>query len=378
MISKLPPIGRVSSITVGIPTCNRYEQLAHALVSISHQTVLPYEVIIVDDTPVPVDLRNVAVFQHIFTLLHHLGVNCEVIFGARKGQHHSHQMVQEIAKGNLVFRMDDDCIAQPNVLQTLRDQLDTDKTVGAVAPLVLMPDAPVGLHPNALNKITDLQAPNMQWFKWQGVRECEHLYSCFMYRKGIAKYELSLSPVAHREETIFTHRIFREGYKLMVNANATVWHFRSETGGIRMHNNPQFYESDERIFQNILKGWNIQQRTIVVLDNGIGDHYAFKNILPKLRLKSGAQASAKHEPLNLSPYGAIPPCGVKPETILIYCCYPDVFYDEPDLQLGSIAEAKQLYGENLDKWNIYQWMQDGNWNSSIVEAFEGMYLNLKS
>lgn len=354
-------------ITVGIPTCNRYEQLAHALVSIANQTVLPCEVIIVDDTPVPVDLNQVPLYRHIFLLLYKLGVKVIINWGARKGQHHSHQMVQEIAKGELVFRMDDDCIAQPHVLQTLRDQLDADKTIGAVAPLVLMPDAPVGLPPNALNKITDLQAPNMQWFKWQGVRDAEHLYSCFMYRKGIAQYELSLSPVAHREETIFTHRIFREGFKLMVNANATVWHFRSETGGIRTHNNHQFYESDERIFQNILKGWNITtpQKTIVVLDNGIGDHYAFKNILPKLRIKSLA-GSVGHS-------SVLPTASAN--CLLIFCCYPDVFYDEgEDIEMRSIAEAKQLFGENLDKWSIYKWMQYRNWQSSIVEAFEKMYL----
>lgn len=339
-------------ITVGIPTCNRYEQLAHALVSIANQTVLPCEVLIVDDTPVPIDLNQVPLYRHIFLLLYKLGVKVIINWGARKGQHHSHQMVQEIAKGDLVFRMDDDCIAQSNVLQTLRDQLNADKEVGAVAPLVLMPDAGP-LVQGADNRIGNMHTPNMQWFKWSGVRTAEHLYSCFMYRKGIAKYELSLSPVAHREETIFTHRIFREGYILMVNANATVWHFRSETGGIRTHNNHQFYESDERIFQNILKGWNIntQQKTIVVLDNGIGDHYAFKNILPKL----------------LAPPNAEWP-------ITVFCCYPEVFYDEPRLELGSIAEAKQLFGENLDKWSIYKWMQDRNWQSSIVEAFEKMYL----
>jgi glycosyltransferase involved in cell wall biosynthesis len=337
------------NITVGVPTKDRYGSLDKTLLSIALQTYKPIEVIIVDDSVNPVDIREISHYEYILRLLSDKGIEWRVIWGAKKGQHYSHQLIQEEAKGDWIFRIDDDEVAEPDVL----DQLASYPHVGdgAIAPCVLMPNA--NELPNDLprNKMESIESPNMQWFKGTEVCEVEHLYSCFLYKKGIAKYDLSLSTVAHREETIFSHSIYRAGYKLWVNMWAKVYHFRSPGGGIRDFHNHQLWEHDEKIFQGYLDLWGIGQKgkngKMVILDSGLGDHYAFKNILPELR--------AKHE------------------NITIACCFPEVFHDEPSLKLISIAEAKLMYG-NIDAYNIYHFMGSNNWKQSLVKAFRQLYI----
>jgi len=333
------------TITVGIPTKNRYESLSHTLLSIAFQTLKPVEVIIVDDSDSPVRLTDVPIYRYIFELFDHYHIHWKVLFGQKKGQHLSHQFIQENAMGDFIFRIDDDEVAESNCLERLCSHMH-EKT-GAVAPMVLMPNAsalPAGLR----NRIDDLSSPNMQWFLYSGAHDADHLYSCFLYRKGIARYELSLSPVAHREETIFSYSIKRAGYKLCA-CDARVWHFRQESGGIRSHKDMSFYEHDEKIFQGLLNIWNVKTKTnkVVVLDNGIGDHFAFKAILPQLRKKH--------------------------EHITIACCYPDVFFDESGLTLISIAQAIASYN-SIDPYNIYARMIDWNWKGSLTQAFAKLYL----
>lgn len=336
-------------VTVGIPTKNRYDQLALTLYSIINQTQKPSEIIIVDDSDNPVDIRQVSQYSHLLKLIEDYGIEWKVLYGQKKGQHFSHQLIQETAKNNLIFRIDDDEVAEYDVLETLLSCLDNE--VGAVAPAVLMPYAgelPDWLKTNSLDYINS--HPNIQWYKFDGILEAQHLYSCFLYRKGITDFDLTLSPVAHREETIFSHSIYREGYKLLVNGFAKVWHFRADSGGIRSHNQKEFYDNDEKVFQGYLSRWNANKQPdskMIVLDNGIGDHYAFKNLLPEFRERY--------------------------KEITIAACYPDVFFDEPDIKVISIADAIKIY-HNLDGFSVYRFMSKHKWKTSIVDAYKELYL----
>ena len=348
---KFHPTEEKVKITVGIPTKNRYDSLSHVLLGIALQTFKPVEVIIIDDTPNPVNLTTLPLYEYVFRLLDEKRIEWKVIFGKQKGQHHSHQTIQEIAKGDLIFRIDDDEIPEPDVLEKLYP-LMLRKTVGAVAPAVLMPGAEY-LLPGLENTISNLQLPNIQWYKWTGTKTAEHLYSCFLYRKGIARYELSLSNKAHREETLFSHSIKRAGYELLVNGGARVWHWRMPQGGIRSDNNGQDYHHDEGIFNSFLSLWGVdkEDRKMIVLDCGLGDHWAFKNILPKLKTKY--------------------------PKITIAACFPDVFFDHPDIKLISIADAKMIYGDIEAAFQLYkylwQWNDQGQ-KMHLIDGFKKLYL----
>ena len=100
------------------------------------------------------------------------------------------------------------------------------------------------------------------------------MHSTFLYRRGHEKFNPFLSPAAHREETLFTYGLKRQGFRILVDTAAVTWHFRDGQGGIRSHTNPQFWADDERLFQSQLAEWGVtgDQTKYIVLDAGRGDH----------------------------------------------------------------------------------------------------------
>lgn len=338
-------------ITIGIPTCNRYHCLDNLLLSIILQTKLPDEILIIDDSPFSQDVRNIDHYSYILHLLDEKKIKWKYLFGKKVGQHVSHEFVQQNAMGDLILRLDDDCVLEKDVVEKLYNVISKNSKIGAVAPLVLTPKASY-LPENAENNIENIYAPNIQWYKWRrnGRKEVDHLYSCYMYRKGIAKYDLNLSPKGFREETLHSHSIKRSGYKLLVDSNSVIYHFKSRNGGIRsdQSRDKEMFEHDEKIFNGYLNLWNVKNgNKICILDCGIGDHYAFKTLIYRLK--------EKYPKLTLA------------------VCFPEIFFDE-EVELISIQDAKNLFG-NVEGFSIYHKMTEWNWNKSLIEAFEKLYLS---
>lgn len=334
-------------VTVGIPTKDRYDTLVLTLLGVALQTHQEMHVIIVDDTENPVDLRTLPQYQSVFTLFNERQITFQVIYGRKKGQHYSHQLIQEVADTDWIWRIDDDEIPEANVLSTLCHDTRLND-IGAVGGLVIIPGA--GARPeNAANKITDLTLPNLQWFKHglSTVIEVDHLTSSFLYRRGQEKFNLFLSPAAHREETLFTYGLKRKGFKILVDTSCVTWHLRSGTGGIRAHqNHPEYWEQDEKIFNEKLGEWGVTSEPVktIVLDSGRGDHVLVKSLLPRLKKKYGRVVAAT--------------------------CYRDIFNGE--VEQISVAEACNRFG-NLDRFNVYRWAIENNWKGSLLGAYEAMW-----
>ena len=298
------------NITAEISTKDRYDTLILALQSIAAQTLPPKHVIIFDDGQ-QADLRKISSYRSIFQIFDRKNIKWEVIFGAKKGQVLNHQRAIEMAKTPFIFRCDDDNILEANVLETLSRHMD-DPRVGAAAGIVshldgfLPNDATSALIEDSLFKYA------IQFSRLNGVMDVQHLYSTFLFRKTAAThgYPLNLSTVGHREESIFTHEIYRNKWKLMVAGNAIIWHLKNPSGGIRSFNNHSLWQHDEEIYLGKLKEWGVRPKEyfLCYLDNGIGDHYVFKSILPEIR---------KRHPQ---------------KKIIIGACYPNVYFDEPDVE----------------------------------------------
>lgn len=94
------------------------------------------------------------------------------------------------------------------------------------------------------------------------------------------------------------------------------------------------YDHDEQIFRNFLEH---KDKTIVVLDSGMGDHVVFKHVLPLIK------------------------------NPIIYSCYPDIVPGK------SIQEAKDTFGD-IDHWNIYKKMDQWQWKDSLENAFKKLYI----
>ena len=54
-----------------------------------------------------------------------------------------------------------------------------------------------------------------------------------LFRSGVCDYNLNLSRVAHREETLFTYELHKKGYGVYAVSNAVSWHLKNPNGGIR-------------------------------------------------------------------------------------------------------------------------------------------------
>lgn len=345
-----------ANVTATISTKNRHHTtLPLAIESIFNQTVPPKQLVIFDDGDYK-DLRGVSPYSHLFPMLMDKGIQWYHLPGGRVGQVFNHQTALDRADTDLIWRLDDDNCPEPNCLERLLEAINVDQNIGAVGGLVIAPNHQNPRPGFITGKIEDIFSPfNIQWYRWMGpAEEVDHLYSTFLYRVEAARkaggYQKDLSPVGHREETMFSHSIRRAGFKLIVTPLALTWHLREATGGIRSFNDPNLWGHDEQIFAKKLQEWGVAPKEyfFVVLDNGIGDHFIFKSILPELITKN------------------------QNKKIVLSVCFPEVFEDIPNITLASIADARAAFG-NLDQWSIYRWCDSNNWKRPLHEAFRVMY-----
>jgi len=323
----------MSKILCSVATRGRYHTtLPLVLEAIINQTRLPDKLVIFDDNDEPEDMRVNPIYQHFFQIMDIKGLKWEWLFAEKKGQHHIHQMTNKMGY-EWVWRVDDDCIPEPTVLQSLYSYAAQIPQLGAVGGAIITGQPINASKSTGLIDNIDLE-PNIQWDFIKGVKQVEHLHCSFLYRAGVYDYNLGLSRVAHREETLFTYGLHQKGYKLLTVPYATSWHLKNPQGGIRAENKKEMYDHDEFIFRNILQ---YRDKTIVVLNGGLGDHIVFSHVLP-----------------------SIP----RPE---IFTCYPEVVPGRP------IAEAQHLFG-SIEPWNIYAKMDQWKWTDSLENAYRKLYL----
>jgi len=322
----------MSKVLCSVATRGRYfTTLPLVLNAIINQTKSPDKVMIFDDNDQPQDMRKELIYSYFFQMLDSKKIAWEWVYATKKGQHYIHQAANEMGY-EWVWRVDDDAIPEPNVLENLYRW--TNDSVGAVGGSVLTPP-----YMPDTSKVTGLidridNEPNIQWGIIERAKEVEHLHCSFLYRAGVYDYNLGLSRVAHREETLFTYGLHRKGYQILVVPNATTWHMKNPQGGIRSETKKEMYDHDEQIFKNVLA---YRDKTIVVLNCGLGDHIVFSHVLP-----------------------AIPHAEV-------FTCYPEVVPGR------SIAQATALFGD-LNHWNIYKKMDQWQWKDSLENAYRKMYL----
>lgn len=298
-----------------------------ALQSVVTQTKLPDKLVIFDDNDNPKDLRELQHYRYLFSMMDEKQLKWEVIFGRKSGQHFNHQIANTMGY-DWVWRLDDDTVAESNVLEVLSSYISDD--VGAVGGSILTPPFVHGL--NSTGKIEDIWEQSIQWDYIKETKDVDHLHCSFLYRAGVYDYNLSLSKAAHREETLFTYGLKQKGYRVLVVPNAITWHLKNREGGIRT-NPKEAYDHDEQIFVNTV---NLKEHTIVVLDCGMGDHIVFKNVLKDIK------------------------------NPVVFSCYPEIIPGR------SIQEARDMFGD-ISHYNIYMHMDRWKWTDSIENAYRKLY-----
>ena len=342
-------------VTACIPTKGRFfTTLPQCISAIVNQTTPPSKILVIDDGEQnEKKIKDDPVWQGLFRLMELKGISCWIQWGRKKGMADIDQLMLEVCKTPLIWRLDDDNLPEPNVLEALVRKLKEDDEVGAVASTAIVPTNTCKVwHKVSSGDIRDIYfSPNTQWDSFEGEREVDHLHNTYLFRRKLSGhgYDLSLSPVGHREETMFTWGIKQQGYKLIVIGDVKTWHLRQESGGIRSYEVDQNMRHDEEIFKRYMQKYKVQFRETktIILDNGLGDHYAFKHILHDLKQRYGR--------------------------IILSTCYPEVFRDEETITQISIQDAKDM-GMKLEEHNVYEWMRNKDFKQNLVEAFRRMWL----
>ena len=322
----------MNNILCSIATRGRYfTTLPLVLNAVINQTLKPDKIVIFDDNDEPQDMRQSFMYQHLFEMMNFHGIQWEFLFAEKKGQHHIHQIANTMGY-EWVWRVDDDAVPELNVLQDLY-RWTRLKNIGAIGGSILtapfLPDTS-----KSTGKIENIDdEPNIQWNVITDTKEVDHLHCSFLYRTGVYDYNLGLSRVAHREETLFTYGLKCKGYRILTVPDAITWHMKNPQGGIRSDSKDDMFVHDEFIFRNWVAN---ADKTIVVLEGGMGDHVVFSKVLPDVK------------------------------NPLVFTCYPEIVEGQ------SIAEAYRLFGA-LDQFNVYKKMAQWHWKSSLEDAYRKMY-----
>lgn len=345
-----------SLITVEVSTKNRYEILHLALFSIAAQTYPPAKFILFDDSDEKLrqDLRNISIYKNIFKLFDKRGIEWQVIFSPQHGQVKNHIQALDLCRTPYIFRMDDDNILSNNTLEVLLNVIEKDDKIGAAGCFVEHPDIdfPECVVSPLIEDVLFKYA--IQFHKFEGVRETNHLYSTFLSRVSAAKncYPTNLSKISHREESTFSIKLYKKGYKLLVTGDTRIYHLRGE-GGIRTFNKKEderMWADDEIKFRERLNAWGIKlnEYFVIVLNGAAGDNYAFRPILSDIRKK------------------------YKNKKIFLATVFPDIWVDEPDIDIASIAGARILLGD-ISKWDVYKKGYDSGGSLSLIDAYRKIY-----
>jgi len=94
-------------ISVAIVTRNRYAELCECLRSLSRQTLLPYEIVVIDSESTDNTLRLIQDFPINYIRIPHQGVA------------YARNKAAEACKGDFIAFLDDDCVASINWLEAL-------------------------------------------------------------------------------------------------------------------------------------------------------------------------------------------------------------------------------------------------------------------
>lgn len=348
----------LKDVVATVSTKNRTDTtLPLVITSLLCLTYKPGKFVVYDDNDILKDPRENEIYKNLLSGLVNSGIEWFWLPGQRRGQIFNHEHARINNDCEYIWRIDDDNILPSRTLEALYNAIKSDDNIGAVGPSILDPKN-VGSCKIASNAIEDIYlGMNIQWNHSStiSITEVEHLQgSTFLYRRkaGEHGYNLNLSRVGHREETLFTYEMARNGWRLLAICGLNTWHMRYGAGGIRSHNDAQLFARDEYIFTKKLEEWKVtpKQYKFIFLDSGRGDHYAFKQVLPLIVEK------------------------YNDTKIIIGACYQDVFWDTDFSNVTIVGMSDIVAFVKPEDHNVYKYMAEKRVQGNLCEAYKQMYL----
>lgn len=350
-------------VTVGIPTKDRYSRLSLLLWTLLDQSFKDWDLLIIDDSEDRKDIREIPVFQHILRRLDKEGHQWKVFFGRKKGPHWSHDQIVNSVETEFLMRIDDDCCFHIDCLKYLieawNELLLQGHKIGGIGPIVLDPSIPSELEflPVGFLSFKKFQGKvdstgwndgSQQWRRHPDdkIQNVEHIHSSFLYRvedaKNIGGYDLEYDLPGHREETDFTLRLHRNGFKNFVAPKALIWHLRDPQGGIRTFNQTELWENCQKHF---VKKFNFKAgntEKIFKIGGGLGDHICATPLIRSLKKLS--------------------------DKVSILAIYPYIFQGNENIdELIFLGDEKNY--EKIETAEVYRFGFDNSFGGKVSEAW---------
>ncbi len=348
-------------VSVCVATRNRTDLLHQLLWSLIRQQYKQWDLLIVDDSDVPVQWNKVSVYPRLFAEMklndHHIAI----VPGPRCGRiGAAYQVGLRAARPEnpLFLRVDDDTWLEADYLQRLVALMKDDR-VGACSGLFL--------HPGQMIEVLALEDArykhatieglsdrvNIQWYRHQrkDLIPVEHLTANILFSRKwletIGGFETTLYR-QHRDETQATWRLHVEAAALLVDPLAIAWHLRGVNGGARGYP-PDVYIDDHRRFMAQRK--TMKPGIHMSLGHAIGDGFMATPMLKVMRKMNPGR--------NLAVYA--------PWARAVLTGNPDVNeIAEHPLDAQRTVRIEQ---------SVYNWASANHWKGHLAEAYCRM-LNL--
>ena len=201
------------SVSIIIPTLNRYNYLINLLKQIGEQSILPLEVIIIDQTPINDRIR-------IETQKYH-NLVVKLILLDRPGQCSARNKGLEMAKGEYILFCDDDNELPENFIEQHLMNIDYYKnsvSCGVSSEAGIKKTNSDYLH----SKISDVFSTNNSLVPKKIFKE-------------IGLFDLAYDRAIRADKDLGI-RMYLSGKLLYFNPKIIVFHHRSPTGGLRTYN----------------------------------------------------------------------------------------------------------------------------------------------
>ncbi len=269
-----------NKITVLLATCNRYDTtLPLCLMSIINQSYLPDRVVLVDDS-LEKRFYEYKILKNILILLKERNIEFDYFYGDSKGAVPALQLGLDNIEDGWVLKTDDDNVLPYNALELFTKNIKPN--IGAMSGIIIdhhfkryQQDNPdkvstkIDGYYNCIENIYTELNIQMVVNQTNEIKSVQHLYSNYFFRREVANnYPEELQPSSHREETIFTYNIFREGFDLIVIPKIKINHlsYEENTG------NNQWAEihrtNNELFFIEKLKEWGIVPDKLKIIKEG--------------------------------------------------------------------------------------------------------------
>lgn len=257
-------------VAVVIATKDRPTEITLLLQSLINQTYQEFDVFIVDGSQTPI-IPNCIFFNRMIT---HLRITKHKVVVTREelpGVCQARNQLAKLAKDyEWHFRVDDDSILEPDVLERLIKLTgDSIGAIGGVVPLFGQPVftrnidliKPIAskIETDTEGNITKLGDDLGYNYNINEVVETDHVRSSFLYRYSawlkVNGFPIEYGLSGFREESDFSLKLKMEGYKLLVDTGAIIWHNVCAIGGVRAQDYADRVRVGDELFRRKVKNW---------------------------------------------------------------------------------------------------------------------------